>query len=99
MKKILLAGAAMLLLSGCAYGPRDHDRYAGGGVAVGVDYYDGYYDGFYGPYNDGYWGNDGFYYYSDNNRAWHRDDSHHFRHDNGGNGWNHVHGTGAHRDH
>ena len=30
----------------------------------GPDYYDGYYDGYYGPFSDGYWGNDGFFWYS-----------------------------------
>lgn len=95
--KILMLGAALaaVLVSGCAY---DDHR---GRVAVGVggpDYYDGYYDGFYGPFGDGYWGNDGFFYYSDAGNNWHRDDGHHFHHESG-TGWNHVHGTGHHRDH
>ena len=46
-----------------------------GGGAV----YDGYYDGYYGPFYDGYWANDGAYYYSGaEGRPFVRDDSHHF---------------------
>jgi hypothetical protein len=71
-----------------------------GVVASGPDYYDGYYDGFYGPFNDGYWGNDGFFWYSDANHGFHRDDQHHFQRAAGNGGtWNHVHGSGTHRDH
>jgi hypothetical protein len=86
-----------VLLSGCAYdrGPRDR-------VAVGVgvsDDYDGYYDGFYGPFNDGYWGTDGnFWYDSDGHNNWRRDDGHHFQR-TARNGFNHVHGRGTHREH
>lgn len=81
------------LLAGCAGGT------AGVSVAGG-DFYDGYYDGFYGPFNDGYWGNDGFFWYSDGNHAWHRDDAHHFAHAMGRSGtWNHVRGTGVYREH
>ncbi|HEX4507886.1 MAG TPA: hypothetical protein VH722_19320 [Alphaproteobacteria bacterium] len=44
--------------------------------------YDSYYDDYYGPYYGGYWGGDGFFYYSDGpGRPYHRDDFHHFRHD------------------
>ena len=85
-----------ILLSGCAYesGPRG-DRVA---VGVGVGYYDGYYDDYYGPFNDGYWGDDGFFYYADTNRGWHRDEGHHFRRD-AFNGFHAVHGSGVHREH
>ena len=41
-----------------------------------------YYDGFYGPYWDGYWGADGvFFFYDVHDHRFHRDDGHHFRHD------------------
>ncbi|KUR76103.1 hypothetical protein [Novosphingobium sp. FSW06-99] len=40
---------------------------AGTGVEVayapGPYAYDGWYDGYYGPIYDGYWGNDGYFYY------------------------------------
>jgi hypothetical protein len=82
-EKIYRAGACCrltaLLLGGCAY--RGHDRV---GVSVGRgDYYNGYYDGSYGAFNDGYWGNDGAFYYTDGERIWHRDDGNHFRRDTG----------------
>ena len=67
-------------------------------VFSGGNYDDGYYDGFYGPFDDGYWGNDGFFWYTDRSHAWHRDDGGHFHHD-AGRGWNHVHGSGAPRAH
>ena len=91
---LIFAGAAMLL-GACA----GDNRVAvnGGGVGVGVDvgYYDGYYDGFYGPFNDGYWGTDGAFYYSNGDgSAWNREDGHHFRRDMSG-GFNHIHGRGG----
>ena len=83
---LMVAATAAALLAGCAYdGDRDdvvvgtnigyaHVGYYGG-------YYDGYYDGYYGPFYDGYWGTDGFFYYSDiDGRAWSRDTDGHFRH-------------------
>jgi hypothetical protein len=89
-------GMAGLLLSGCAY--RGHERV--GFSADRAGYYDGYYDGSYGTFNDGYWGRDGAFYYSDNTHNWHRDDGNHFRRDNGdGGNWSRVHGSGAERDH
>jgi len=95
MRKSLLLLASLVLLAGCE--TRVPIR---GGVAVagGPDYYDGYYDGFYGPFDDGYWGDDGFFWYRGGDRGWHRDDAHHFRH-GGGQGFNHIHGSGIHRDH
>ncbi|MEJ0044657.1 MAG: hypothetical protein WDM81_21650 [Rhizomicrobium sp.] len=81
----LLAAGAVIFLSACA-----NDV----GVAGGGDYFDGYYDGYYGPFDDGYWGTDGFYYYSDgHDHSWHRDSGNHFRHAPAG-GFNHVHGSG-----
>jgi len=92
---LMAAASAALLVAGCVGPGYRHERVA---VAVGGPaYYDGYYDGYYGPFNDGYWGNDGFFWYSDGH-AWHRDDAHHFRHDSG-EGWNAIHGSGGPREH
>jgi hypothetical protein len=77
MKKLapaLLATAALAMLGACAtsYGGH-HDGY----------YVDAYYDDGYGPYNDGYWGDDGAFYYRDAaDHPFIRDDAHHFRRDN-----------------
>jgi hypothetical protein len=80
------------LLAGCG-GP------SSGSVSVAAgDYYDGYYDGFYGPFNDGYWGGDGFFWYSDAGHRLHRDDGRHFRRV-AATGFNHVRGTGMQREH
>src|SRR5580658_7292146 len=90
------AAWALLVLitaTGCASRER-----VGVSVAAGPGYYDGYYDGYYGPFNDGYWGNDGAFWYSDGNHAWHRDEGNHFRHE-GGEGWNAIHGSGGPREH
>jgi len=71
MMRILLAAGAVVALSGCAEG-YDGYSYYGGGPA--------YYDDFYGPYADGYWGHDNFYYYrGGRGRPYVRDDAHHFR--------------------
>jgi len=44
--------------------------------------YDGYYDDYYGPFYDGYWGQDGFFYYSDGpGHPFRRDEGRHFRRD------------------
>ncbi len=44
--------------------------------------YNGYYDDFYGPYYDGYWATDGFFYFTDGaGHPYRRDDYHHFRRD------------------
>ncbi len=94
MKRTILPPlCAALLLAGCA-GPGEIGMTAGGPA-----YYDGYYDGFYGPFTDGYWGDDGFFWYADGTHNWHRDDARHFRHDSGGSSWTHVHGSGVHREH
>jgi hypothetical protein len=31
----------------------------------------------YGDFNDGYWGNDGLFWFSDAANSWYRDDAHH----------------------
>ncbi len=88
MKRFLaLAGlaAGALTLGGCAtddtYGYHsaywDHGPYT----------YETYYDGYYGQFNDGYWGDDGFFYYRGaNDHVYHRGDNTHFRHDGNGDG-------------
>jgi hypothetical protein len=94
MRKIILPLAALLLLAGCATRQRVDVGFRGG---PGV--YDGYYDGYYGGFNDGYWGNDGFFWYSGRDQVWHLDEDRHFRRE-GGSGFNPVHGhRGGDRDH
>lgn len=92
--RLAIAASAMLIAAACE-GP-DHV-----GVAVaagGPGYYDGYYDGYYGPFNDGYWGNDGFFWYSDARHDFHRDEGRHFQR-TASNGFNHVRGSGMARAH
>jgi hypothetical protein len=78
-RALLALSAIILLTAGCA----DYDdRYAEG--APGPEY-DVYYDGYFGPYPGGYWGDDGYFYYSDDHGGYLRDDAHHFRHERFGN--------------
>jgi hypothetical protein len=87
-----LVGAisAGLLISGCTSEGGPHRDY----VAAGVDY-DGFYDDYYGPYADGYWGPDDYFYFSaGSGRPFRRDDDHHFRHD-AASGFHPVHGHHA----
>lgn len=82
---ILACGAvAAALLSGCASG--------GYGERVTAVGYDGFYDDYYGPFNDGYWDHDAFFF-SDGRGGWRRDDGHHFRHD-AAPGYHRFHGQG-----
>ncbi len=79
MKNLLLisAAGAALLLAGCA---SEGGYY--GGAAVGYDYYgpsDAWYDGYYGPYVDGYWGDGGVFFYSTGRGDYRRDEGGHFR--------------------
>jgi hypothetical protein len=87
-----LALAASGALSGCVT-----DGYGGGGIAYGDPYaYDGYYDGFYGSVYDGYWGNDGYFYYrgNANDHRFRRGDRAHFgRQAGAGTGWRPMHGN------
>ena len=93
MRKIILPLIALTLLAGCATRQRIDVGFRGGSA------YDGYYDGYYGSFIDGYWGNDGFFwYYSGRDRVWHRDEGRHFRRD-AGPGFNHVQGHGHRREH
>ncbi|HEX7710323.1 MAG TPA: hypothetical protein VF418_05250 [Sphingomonadaceae bacterium] len=75
---------------GSGYGYRDgyYDggRYGRGYYGDRYGYDDGYYgspydvwyDGYYGPIEDGYWGGDGYFWYS-SGRDWRRGDGNHFR--------------------
>jgi hypothetical protein len=90
---LIAAGVAAFMMAGCVVeGGRYH---SGGRVSVGIAGYDGYYDDYYGPFYDGYWGNDGFFYYSGGEgRPFLRDEGHHFRRE-AGEGFHAVHGHGA----
>lgn len=83
MKRALLALTAALALSACAedlgYGPTFNSGLV-------------YYDSSYGPFYNGYWGRDGYFWYSPSRgRPYTRDEGRHFRRDNPG--------TGFHREH
>jgi len=66
------------------------------GGLLAYDDYDAYYDDAYGPFYDGYWGDDGAFYYRDGRgRPFLRDGGGHFRHGPTG-GFHGVHGGGAH---
>jgi hypothetical protein len=78
MKRLIIALCATIpagLVGGCASYGYGAGVYAGGPYA-----YDGYYDDFYGPIYDGYWGDDGFFYYrnGDGDRHFRRGDAAHF---------------------
>ena len=87
MKRYLFvaaAAAAAVSLGACMDMGHHGGPYAGG-------YVDGYYDNAYGPMYDGYWGDgDVFYYRSNANDTFHRDDAHHFARATG-NGFHSVH--------
>ena len=95
MKRLTIAlGASMAvaLVGGCAdtgygYGA---DVYAGGPYA-----FDGYYDDFYGPIYDGYWGDDGFFYYRTGagDRHYHRGDRAHFSREARAGNFHAIHGS------
>lgn len=81
-KKRPAALAALLLmagigLSGCADGGPGLAAYG----RIEPWSYGVWYDGYYGPIYDGYWGSDGVFYYRGRNdeRAYRRGDSDHFR--------------------
>jgi hypothetical protein len=76
----LVALAGALGLAACAAG-----GYSGS--------YDGYYDNYYGPVSDGYWGRDGYFYFSvGDGRSFRRDDGFHFRR-RPRSGFHHFHGS------
>lgn len=84
--KLICSAAAIVALSGCVYPHGPRDGYGAYGTGYGGPY-DSYYDGYYGPYSGGYWAADGYFYYSDGQHNYRRDDAHHFRHEHfdGGN--------------
>ena len=78
--------SALALVAGCAdTGYGDQYGYGRSDAAYGYDYgppavgFEAFYDDAYGPFYDGYWANDGFYYRSSNQEAYHRDAGGHFR--------------------
>jgi len=92
MKSLALALAITsisIVLPACA------SRDLRGGVAsLG---YDAYYDDAYGPFYDGYWGDDGAYYYCNGaGRPFVRDGGGHFQHAPSA-GFHGVHGGGGRR--
>ncbi|HEY7901381.1 MAG TPA: hypothetical protein VIC25_09370 [Caulobacteraceae bacterium] len=94
MRHLMLAGVSAALLAGCA-GSYGMDYGYGGGFygPVADTYYDGYYDGYYGPIYDGYWGDNGaFFYRSSDHDRWRRADNAHVRRD-AAPGFNHIRGT------
>jgi hypothetical protein len=97
MVRLSAALAACVLLAGCApayYGPGPGPGpYAYGPYPEEAVTFDGFYDGYYGPFNDGYWARDGHYYYADRNHNFHRDYSGHFRR-NAVAGYRHVQSPG-----
>ena len=78
-KLLLIAGAgAVLLAGGCA----TSGGYAGGGVGFGYNYNgpsDVWYDGYYGPYTDGYWNDGGAFFFRGGDGHYYRDQADHFR--------------------
>jgi hypothetical protein len=71
---LAIAAATTLGMAGCQTYDH-HDHYAAGA------YIDGYYDDFYGPFDAGYWGDDGVFMYRGADHQFHRDDAGHFRKD------------------
>ena len=62
----------------------------------GYAYVDGYYDNFYGPFYEGYWGPDAYFYYrTAPSSGFIRDDEHHFRRDSVS-GYHPFHARAAH---
>lgn len=85
---LALAAAAPLALAGCA------EDYYGDGYNYNAGYgwqnypYDVYYDNYYGPFYDGYWGSDGYFWYRllQSDRTWRRGGRDHFNRDGGNHG-------------
>lgn len=71
MKQLLLIASFATALSACA----TDGYYGGGGLGVA------YYDNAYGPYYDGYWQRDRYYYRTHRHGRYLRDDGHHFLRD------------------
>jgi hypothetical protein len=88
MKRLLIALGAVALVGGCA----SDMGYGGHGRG-----YDAWYDGAYGPFYDGYWQGDAYWYSPGRGRPYVRDDGRHFRHDRG-DGFHGVRGRRGHHD-
>ena len=89
MRLGLALATLSLVLPACA--SYDHG-YRGGYASLD---YDAYYDDGYGPFYDGYWGDDGgFYYRNGPGRPFGRDGGDHFHHGPGG-GFHGVHTSGG----
>ncbi len=86
MRSTLVALSAAILLSACAESALDEPPAA----YADVDY-DGWYDGFYGPFQGGFWGPHDRFYYDDGQHHFHPDRGAHFRHSAGG-GFQSIHG-------
>ena len=89
---ITIAAVAAFSLSAC----ETYDHHDRAGVSVG--FVDGYYDDAYGPYDEGYWGDDGVFMYRGSDHQWHHDDAHHFRKDQA-TGFHTFHSQDGHADH
>eukprot|EP01037_Dinobryon_pediforme_P001736 gene1736-1764_t len=79
---LALLAVASLPLGACVgeYGYGARVGYASAPYEAGPYAYDGWYDGYYGQVYDGYWGDDGAFYYRHGNgdRAYLRGDGGHF---------------------
>jgi hypothetical protein len=85
---IALLALGSVPLASCAGGP-------GMAYGPGPYEYDGWYDGAYGPIYDGYWGDDGYFYYrhQEGEGAFVRGDREHFsRQSPGAGNFQHMHG-------
>jgi len=71
--------AGATLTSGCA-----DDIYGRGGLTWSSHPYYGWYDNYYGPFYDGYWGTDGYFWFRlhEGEGRFRRDESRHFRREN-----------------
>ena len=85
MRPALAALSAAILLSACA----EHALDGPPPAYADVDY-DGWYDGYYGPFNGGFWGPHNRFYYDDGHN--------HFQPDRGGH-FSHTAGAGMHAIH
>jgi len=80
MRRLLLLAAmgGALAVTGCA----TSGGYAGGSAGFGYNYEspaDVWYDGYYGPYSDGYWVDGGGFYFRGQDGHYYHDDANHFR--------------------
>jgi hypothetical protein len=85
IRSIAIAIGAAGLLTACAHG------YMDGPPSAYADLdYDGWYDGYYGPFNGGFWGPQGRFFYNDG-QHFRPDMAGHFSHQ-GGAGMQHIQG-------